>query len=275
MIFITYIIPQIGDIIQSHGHVTLYFNNPGSFEYFLYNGYVISSILSFIVTWIATAIILNYYSKRIGKIKYWIIVSLPLIYFLSQFNPLFLNWFNPILGQNLFLYMVFFSIIFSISKASGGILFGIAFWIMARKTNKNIVLRHLLIIVAIGFMLLFVSEQAVSLISFPYPPFGLTAVATLGLSSYLILIGLYYSAISVSSDIDMRKFIRSSAVKEITFLGNIGYAQIEKETEKIVHKLLNENMDAFKSQTEDISSENVSEYIKEIMDEIKKMKGKP
>ena len=64
----------------------------------------------------------------------------------------------------------------------------------------------------------------------------------------------------------MRKFIRSSAVKEITFLGNIGYAQIEKETEKIVHKLLNENMDAFKSQTEDISSENVSEYIKEIMD---------
>ena len=150
-----------------------YFNNPGSFEYFLYNGYVISSILSFIVTWIATAIILNYYSKRIGKIKYWIIVSLPLIYFLSQFNPLFLNWFNPILGQNLFLYMVFFSIIFSISKALGGILCGITFFIMARKTNKNIILRHLLIIVAIGFMLLFVSEQAVSLISFPFPPFDL------------------------------------------------------------------------------------------------------
>ncbi len=72
----------------------------------------------------------------------------------------------------------------------------------------------------------------------------------------------------------MRKFIRSSAIKEITFLGNIGSAHIEKETEKIVHKLLNENLDAFKSQTEDINSENVSEYINEIMDEIKRIKGK-
>lgn len=275
MVFIMHIIPQAGDVVRSHVHRTLYFNDPGSFGYVLYNGYVITSILSFIITWIATSIILHYYSKKVGKIKYWIIVSLPLVYFLSQFIPLFLNLFNPILGQNLFLYMVFASVIFAVSKAAGGILFGIVFWIMSRKMNKNKALRHFLIIITIGFMLLFVSEQAVSLISLPIPPFGLVSVATLGLSSYLILIGLYYSAISISTDIEFRKFIRASTIKELTFLGKIGSAEKEKETEKIVNRLIRQNLEEVKSQIGNTQPENVKGYIDDIMDEIKRVKEKP
>jgi hypothetical protein len=113
------------------------------------------------------------------------------------------------------------------------------------------------------------------LISFPYPPFGLTSVATLGLSSYLILIGLYFSAISVSNDIETRKFIRSSALKELVFLGKIGSAEQEKVTEKIVNELVNRNLDEDKLKVEDNSPEKVREYIDEIMDEIKRTKEKP
>jgi hypothetical protein len=171
--------------------------------------------------------------------------------------------------------MVIFSIIFSASKAAGGILFGIVFWTMSRKTNSIIALRHFLIIVTIGFMLLFVSEQAVSLISLPIPPFGLSSVATLGLSSYLILVGLYYSAISISTDIEFRKFIRASTIKELTFLGKIGSAEQEKETEKIVNRLINQNLRDFKSQIGSAQPENVKGYIDDIMDEIKKVKDKP
>ncbi len=123
-------------------------------------------------------------------------------------------------------------------------------------------------------MLLFVSEQAISLITAPYPPFGLASIATLGLVSYLILIGLYYSAISVSNDIEMRKFIRFSAIKELTFLDKIGSAQIEKETEKIVNKLVQQNLEESKSHFGNTSPENVREYIDEIMDEVKMIKGK-
>jgi hypothetical protein len=272
MIFIIYVIPQIGEVIQSHGHLILYFDDPGSFEYVLYNGYVISSILSFIMTWIATAMILYYYSNRIGKSKYWIIISLPLVYFLSQFISLFLNLYGPIMDQNIFLYMVSFSVIFSISKAAGGVLFGIAFWVMVRKMNKITVLKNFLIMVAIGFMLLFVSEQAVSLISFPYPPFGLTSVATLGLSSYLILVGLYYSAISVSKDIRMRKSILSSVLKDVNFLMKIGSAEVEKETEKMVGKLIDQHLEKIHPPIEN-TTENIKEYVDEIMTEIRRMKG--
>ncbi|MGH9953549.1 MAG: hypothetical protein ACRD5J_18165, partial [Nitrososphaeraceae archaeon] len=47
--------------------------------------YQISSIAMFIAMWWATAILLYYYSKRVGKIRFWILVAMPLVYFLSQF----------------------------------------------------------------------------------------------------------------------------------------------------------------------------------------------
>ncbi len=108
-----------------------------------------------------------------------------------------------------------------------------------------------------------------------YPPFGLLSVATLGLSSYLILVGLYYSAISIATDIEFRKFIRASAIKELTFLGKIGSAEQEKETEKIVNRLINQNLKEFKSQIGNSQPENVKGYIDDIMDEIKKVKERP
>src|SRR6478736_1911269 len=81
MTFVSYVTPQIGDMIQPHGHLIMYFNNPGSPEYFMYNGYVSCSILSFILFWVSTAMILRHYSKRLGIAKYWILVSIPLVYF--------------------------------------------------------------------------------------------------------------------------------------------------------------------------------------------------
>jgi hypothetical protein len=269
MTFASYIIPQMGSLIESHGHVMLYSNHVGSFEFILYNGYVISSIISFIVMWIATAMILKYYSRRIGNIKYWLFVSLPLIYFLSQFISLFLNLFRPMIEQNPFFYGVLLSVIFSVSKSTGGMLFGLAFWIMARKTGKNTALRDFLMIAAIGFMLLFVSEQAVSLISAPYPPFGLTSVATVGLSSYIILIGLHYSAISVSNDTKIRNYIRSKAINELTLLRTIQSAQTEEVIEKTVIRLLKKHSAEIESEAVDISPENIKEYTLEVLEEMK------
>ncbi|MGH9953518.1 MAG: hypothetical protein ACRD5J_18010, partial [Nitrososphaeraceae archaeon] len=43
------------------------------------------AIISFVITWLATAVLLSYRSRHMGRIKYWVIVALPLVYFLSQF----------------------------------------------------------------------------------------------------------------------------------------------------------------------------------------------
>ena len=86
-----------------------------------------------------------------------------------------------------------------------------------------------MIISAYGLVLLFVSNQAIVFVNEPYPPFGLMTISFLGLSSYLLLIGTYYSAVSVAQDSKLRQSIRNLAIKESKFLDSIGSAQMEQE----------------------------------------------
>lgn len=60
--------------------------------------------VAFIVLWISTIFLLNYYSRRIGKIKFWFIMSLPIIAFLIQFivvTPLMAAMNSPNIDQQL------------------------------------------------------------------------------------------------------------------------------------------------------------------------------
>ena len=49
--------------------------------------FIVVSIASFILTWIATVLMLRHHASKLGMIKYWFIVSIPLVYFLTQFQP--------------------------------------------------------------------------------------------------------------------------------------------------------------------------------------------
>ena len=111
--------------------------------------------------------------------------------------------------SNTILFNVLYTVIFSLSKPVGGILFGIAFWIVARNVHHT-VLRDYLMIAGYGFLLLFTSNQATVLINSPYPPFGMASISFVGLSSYLVLVGVYSSAVSVAQDAELRRSIRNS-----------------------------------------------------------------
>ena len=77
--------------VQSNRGPVMSFESPDT----IFNsGYVVTSVLSFILTWVATVLLLRHYGTRLGRIKYWIMVSIPLVYFLSQFQPIFLNVFT-------------------------------------------------------------------------------------------------------------------------------------------------------------------------------------
>jgi len=123
-------------------------------------GYVTSSIASFILSWAATAVLLRHYSQKLGTTQYWIIVSIPLIYFLMQFQPLFLNLFLPLSQSEPIVFSTLYTLIFTMSKAVGGILFGVAFWFIARSLRQSTIVRTYMIMSAFGFVLLFVSNQA-------------------------------------------------------------------------------------------------------------------
>jgi hypothetical protein len=244
---------------------------PGTLEFILNTIRSLTSVLSFSVLWIATVLLLHHYSQKVGKIKYWILVSLPLVYFLSQFPTLFFNLFTPLIREDPIFYGSLLTFLFTLSKPAGGILFGIAFWTVARNLRSAPVITNYLLISAIGFVLLFASDHAIVLIGLPYPPFGLAAVSFVGLSSYLIFVGIYYSAISLSHNDRIRSEIKKFALSESKLLDSIRSAQLEKEISERV-KTISQNQD-YVAQSLGIPSsmdeENIRKYLDDVVRELK------
>ena len=260
---------SMSPVILPHiGHFTTY----STYSIMLNFGYVVSSIISFIIMWIATILLLRHHSKKLGVAKYWILVTIPLVYFLSQFQPLFLDLLLDYRLSNPVIFNVLYTVIFSLSKPVGGILFGIAFWYIARSVSHT-TLSDYLMIAGYGVLLFFTSNQATILINLPYPPFGMATISFVGLSSYLLFIGIYASAVSVAEDSNLRKSIRKLAEKESKLLDSIGLAQMEQEIQKRVIALSKETERTMIEQTgvgPSLSEQEAKEYLHEVLTELKR-----
>jgi hypothetical protein len=197
-----------------------------SIRYNLGKIYHYSDIVSFMLKWVATAFLLYHYSKKIGKTKYWLLVGIPLIYFLGTFLDDF-NVYKPHSQEEWFYWYLYASL----NSTAGGILFGIGFMLGAKHFPSTSTIKDYMIISGFGFIFFFSAGQSTLTIA-PYPPYGLATMSFFGLSTYLILLGLYASAISVSEDIELRKSIKKSTLREARFLDSMGTAHMEKELMK-------------------------------------------
>jgi hypothetical protein len=247
-------------------------NNAHALQIPLNNAYTVSSFLSFIGLWAATIFSLRGYSRKIGRIKFLLAVSLPMLYFLSQSEFIF----GPFILSHRFLDPITFFRIYIISFAStklvGGIMFAIPYYLVSRKINDPRV-RNYLKLTSIGFILLFLSMQVSSLPLLPYPPFGIIAISFLGLSSYLILVGIYGSAISVSEDTMLRKSIRKLVIKETELVDTFATAQMEQEIQtKVVEttKRLSHYISQETGIESSLKEEDIKKYCKQVLAEIKK-----
>jgi hypothetical protein len=239
--------------------------------------YIITTITSFIITWFATMALLKNYMQKTGKLKYWILLILPLAYFLSQFLVLYLGLLGPLIISNPIFYGILFTIIFTLSKPIGGTIFALGFWVIARNIHKDNVVRSYLIISAYGFLLLFTSNQAMVLTFTQYPPFGLVTISFVGLASYLVLVGIYSSAISISQDANLRREIRHLAIRESKLLDNIGTAQLEQEIVKRVVTVAKKHSSSITEKTgvqPSLSEDDMKLYMAEVLREIKTSKKK-
>ncbi|HZA63943.1 MAG TPA: hypothetical protein VE573_13795 [Nitrososphaeraceae archaeon] len=240
----------------------------------LNNGYIVTSILSFILLWLATALLLREYSKRIGKIAYWALVGIPLVYFLSQFPALFFNLFDSLIISNPTFFGIVLTLVFSLSKIAGGILFGIAFWTIAKHLPDNAVVKSYMVIAAYGLILFYISNQAGSSLfqlGGVYPPFGLPTIAVIGFSSYLILVGIYSSAVSVAQDSRLRRAIRKSVQQQSSLLDKIGTAQMQQEIENRVLSTIKSQAENLRSETgieTSLDENEIREYMNEVIAKI-------
>jgi hypothetical protein len=240
----------------------------------LNNIYRISSFMSFISLWITTAILMNSYRERlINAILYWVVLSLPLVYFiLSYFNQLI---FGGILVSYLEFDPVSVSIIvgafIALSKPIGGLLFGVVFWNISRSIGYEKNIKTYMIISGWGILLIFSSNQAATQIVSPYPPFGLATITILLSASFLMLLGIYNSATLVSANNELRRSIHKHAM-ESKLLGAIGHAEMEKEIQKTVEQVNKDKHDLEKDLQEPVELDEMEleKYMKFVIDEVKK-----
>jgi hypothetical protein len=236
------------------------------------SSYFASSVAAFILTWIATILLLNHYSKKVGMIRYWILVLIPLVYFLGQFEGIFLDTFVPLRKSNPILFSMTYTLVFGATKPVGGILFGIAFWSVSRYIENKIV-KNYLIVSAYGMVLLFTANQPVGLTLIPFPPFGLVTVAFLGLASYLVFIGIFSASMSVALDNKLRIMIKRSAMDETKFLETIGTSEMEKLIERRVRDMASRMEVEFREETgveSSLTDREARDYIKQVLDEIRR-----
>jgi hypothetical protein len=236
--------------------------------------FLISSILSFVLIWFSTVLLLHHYSRKIGTFRYWIIVGIPLVYFASQFQLLLPNLFLPLRISDPVLFGVMYTLLFSATKPVGGILFGIAFWSIG-KVASNPDIKNYMTITSIGMMLLISSNQPSALSLVPYPPFGIVTVSFLALAAYLVLIGITYSAVSIATKTELRIFVRKSLEKQQNLLDNIGTAQMQQRVQNMVSKMTTELSDRISEETgidTPPDPTEIEEMVMETLEEIKSRK---
>jgi hypothetical protein len=232
------------------------------------------SLVMFGIIWLATSLLLRSYainySKRIGKKKLWILVSLPLVYYFIS-SDFILNQFTPIIFEYPYLanYIVYS---FGAAKQVGGVFFAISFIFMLRNASSR-QLKVTLAFSAAGMMVLFSSIQITILQLIPYPPFGLSTLLTISVSSYLLLIGLYYSAISISRDTQLLQSLKKHIKdRSSAFLGGIGSAEWQRNLENTVQTLVDRNKEHVESPDSDLSEEDVKSYISQVFQEVEDYK---
>jgi hypothetical protein len=261
--------PQLaGEFVGSSGDLT------GGRHQLLDNIYRISSFMSFFSIWITTAILMNYYrEKLINALVYWVILFIPLIYFIITYFYQFIL--GGILDSFLEIDPVSVSIIIgaflAFSKPIGGLLFGVVFWNISRIIGYEKNIKTYMIISGWGILLIFSSNQAATQIVSPYPPFGLVTITILVTASYLMLLGIYNLATLVSANNELRRSIHKHAL-ESKLLGAIGHAEMEKEIQNTVKQVNRDKYELEKELEEPVELDEMEleKYIEFVVREVRK-----
>jgi hypothetical protein len=254
----------------------------------LHNLYVATQFplrVAFVLYWIATAMLFRKYSKTIGRLRFWTLVSLPLATLII----------GSILTYGSFVSQLLQGIILPLSALFGGILFGLIFLTIARALERTMQYQHYgaqlreghnersrsitgyLRMAVFGTILFLVtntpSNHILDWVHIPYPPFADVVWSFIGFAAYLYSFGLYFSVISISHDANLRKSVQKLSIEEANMLYRLGSTQMQQEIQKRVVKLSREQEDVLKEQTgveQHLTDDEIKQYVKDVMEEIQR-----
>lgn len=228
------------------------------------------AIIAYLLIWSASAIMLSHYSHRMGKVKYWIIVSLPLGSFLFGLAPIILSL--PVTSTYFDPSLLVFRILSISALVANGVLFGVAFLMVMRNIRNHVsnTIVDYLTISMYGIVLLYISLAA-NIAQGSYPPFGATSYSFIGAAAYFFMSGIYSSAISISSDNMLRQVIKKAAVDQSRLIDSIGAASLKQElVKKMVHLLKSHSSDLVKKTgiESSLGENDITNYVDEVLKEI-------
>lgn len=246
---------------------------PGSIQKMFSNVYKFTATANFILLLAGSAIMLRHYSARIGRVRFWILVLIPSVYYSSILLDA-LGIYNPESEGELFNYYVYASL----NGIIRGVLLGLLFWSISRTMKPNQSVMNYLLLCSYGLVLLSIATVGqVSVAAFP--PYGIASFSMLTISSYMIIIGLYSAATSISQDVRLRQYIRNLGKADSGFLSTIGEAQMEKEVQAKASDLENvvkEQRLELEKQSgveSSIQQQDIKQYLMEVLQEVDKHKS--
>jgi signal transduction histidine kinase len=248
---------------------TLYVVSPEDGELYSFINRL-TSYPRYIFLWISTCLLLHLYYQRTGQkitkfpITYWILLIIPFVLYL--------------VGSGLVLtlpedsdYRYYQRIIYRAGNIGSSVLFGVAFYIIARRVPSERV-KDYLTIAAIGITL---SGIAFSVSAFQQT-YGVAVHSLVFLSSYLFAIGFYASAVFLTQDAKLRESIKRSALEESKILVSLGTPHLEQEIERrVLHTAQKQEEDLFK-RTGIVPSLTHSEmklYLSNVLSQITLLRG--
>jgi hypothetical protein len=235
------------------------------------------SLCSFLCMWIATATLLSHFRYKLGRTKYFLLLGVPLIYYIFPFENYFGNFFFPLMQSSPLYISLLYILIFSATKQVGALTFSLVFWSASSLVREDRV-RKSLLLSSVGIAIFYSSVALAPLQYHVYPPYGLITEAFIPLGTYFLFVGIFTSAIHVSRDSNVRKEVYHSTMSQLRLLKNIGVSEMEKELEKkykIIERNLSE-LEGVKTEylLEDYSESNVKEILNEVLNELYHSKGK-
>lgn len=227
----------------------------------------------FLLTWGGTIMILRHNIQRIGRIRFWALVSLPIVYFMSYYITLYQQIYpestvTKALSENFIIPIL----LYSVSLTACGILFGLGFLLIARSVSSASNVKDYMLITGFGFIL-FINSASATVLQAAYPPYGLPNVSVVGLSAYLIFFGLYYSAVSVANDVKLRQLIRKTLLDKSKLLDSISNAQMLQEVENSVLDIVRKSADKLEQESgapPAMIEDEIRQYLQIVIKEIRK-----
>lgn len=243
--------------------------------------YDVCFIISFLLAWIITISILKQYSTRIGKFKFWILVSLPLIFYLTRYQGIlfsFMDYYEiikmPYLGsisQSIgdSLYIAFAN---SNIQASG-FFFGISFLPIILKLH-NYRLINYMNITLIGMTLLFASRDFHAIFLNSVPPGGMITISFMSVGSFLLFLGILSFIKLASRDKQLFKEIYSRVESDSKLLKDIISSEKELNISKKIIPLFDFALKwQQKSDHEQINRSELHQIITDVISELRKKKN--